>query len=68
MEKARSDRVRVKWYPSRQCPKCDGAGFVRSAADPERFMKCGCWKRYVFGGPPRVIPDGKMLAAEGKEE
>lgn len=61
-------KVRVRWYPRRGCPDCDGGGWKPSAGDPRRFVRCTCWRRYEFGGAPRQIPDGKMMAAEGRAE
>ena len=65
-----SERIRVFWYSSRNCKKCNGTGWIMGLDSEGRraaVEKCDCLRRWT-NEPIRKVErrDGK-LAAVGSE-
>lgn len=64
------DQILTRWYPRRNCPNCDGSGFIASISERGNRIvrKCSCWWLWTNAPaePGREVRDGK-LSAVGSE-
>jgi hypothetical protein len=60
-----SQELSGKRYPLRDCPKCEGRGWIELYTPDKvfaghKFRKCTCWRYVSFTHQP--VKDGKLAA------